>query len=429
MLKKVLKYKILLIVIVLLSVIIFSVTLYLIKSKNNAEQIRQGKDEIEVLIKASKSLKRIWQSGDLDSLWKSQDLDCTDLLGDPSQTKDTYLRCNPDFIQCYFEHLDKIYRPHFTVLHKNIKQKVYLNKFNDKKYYQLLTKSTYVGKNVPHFGIMVELTLQNNLKNRLRIILKDVCSDVLLPQRIYAFGPMPKDHKKDWKWDNFNRSIFIDKHLVSNRDIREWIAHDSNIKLAHFSAESMKLSQPATTLKISEMRKYCNFRGKELLHAHVFDAATFLPMDMSNPRPNVIIRSPWSYSRVSKEGYLYQAQTNENYEVTKTDCTYAFTADCLKYFKYQNYNDWALSFLGISGSLGGYMEVFENISHPEQNLKASSFYFPASSSVHRLANRSYWDGVGFNQNNFKFSEEVDTHNLRGQELQVAFRCMRQSDHD
>ena len=429
MLKKVLQYKIFLIIIVLLSVIISSIIFYLINNKQNSERFTKGKDEIEVLIKASQELQRLWQNGDLDSLWKNKRLDCGELLGDPSRTNDAYLRCNPDFIQCYYEHLDKIYQPHFTVLHKNIKQKVYLNKFNNKTYYQLLTKSTYMGKNIPPFGIMVELALQNNLKNRLRFILKDVCSDVLLPARIYAFGPMPKDHRKDWKWDNFNRSIFVDKHLVSNRDIREWIEHDPNIKLGHFKTDNMQLSNPVITLNLSEMRKYCYFRGKELLHAHVFDAATFLPMDMSNARPHLIIRSPWPFSRVSKEGYLYKAQKDENYEVTKTDCTYAFTADCLKYFQYQNFNDWALSFVGISGSLGGYMEVFENITHPDENLKASSFYFPASSSVHRLANRSYWDGVGFNQNNFKFNKDVDINHLHGLELGVAFRCMRQSDHD
>ena len=429
MLKKMLKYRIYLITIVLLSVIIFSISLYVIKSKPNSERFARGKDQIAVLMKASYELKRIWQNGDLDSLWKNQHLDCTKLLGDPALANDAYLRCNPDFIQCYFEHMNKSKQPHLTIHHKNIKQNVYLHRFKNHKYYQLVTKSIYIGKKIPPMGIMVELALQNNPKNRLRIILKDVCSEVLLPPRIYAFGPMPKDHKKDWKWDNFNRSILVDKNLVSNRDIREWQDHDPTIRLGHFSTGREQLSNPATTLTIVEMKKFCQFRGKELLSAHVFDAATFLPMDLSNPRPNLIIRSPWPFSRVSKEGHLYKAQKDENYEVTNSDCAFAYTADCLKYFQYKNYNDWALSFTGIAGSLGGYMEVFDNISYPDQNLKASSFYFPASSLVHRLAHRSYWDGVGFHQSNFRFDEKVDSSILKGVELEVAFRCMRQSDHD
>jgi hypothetical protein len=157
------------------------------------------------------------------------------------------------------------------------------------------------------------------------------------------------------------------------------------------------------------MENYCSFKGKQLMLAHYFDAATFLPMDMNEVLPKKNNRSPYYWTKKKSE--------------YKADCNLVFAEECpaKKSFRL---NMTGPTWAGIMDPMGGVFEAFRNPIDPESNLKASSYYFNFKSPWHKLGFRAGWDGDGFELNHFDFkginpSVGVD-------KFKVGFRCMRES---
>lgn len=142
--------------------------------------------------------------------------------------------------------------------------------------------------------------------------------------------------------------------------------------------------------------------------AHIFDAATFLPMDLNEKIPKRNQRSPYYWTKKASE--------------YKADCNLIYSKDCLAKKPYQ-LNSTEPTWSGLHDAMGGVFEAFRNPIDPESNLKASSFYFDSKSSWHKLGFRAGWDGDGFDVRNFEFRGlnpfvAVD-------KFQVGFRCMRE----
>ena len=156
------------------------------------------------------------------------------------------------------------------------------------------------------------------------------------------------------------------------------------------------------------MENFCSFKGKQVMLAHFFDAATFLPMDLNEKIPMKALRSPYYWTKKSSD--------------YKSDCKLIYSKDCLAKAPYQ-LNSIGPTWAGIQDSMGGVFEVFRNPIDPESNLRASSFYFDSKSSWHKLGFRAGWNGEGFDLRDFDFRGlnpfvAID-------KFQVGFRCMRE----
>lgn len=408
---------------------------YFYKSQIVDESI-QERAANEILMKGTLAIKQLWEEGDSKKEFRRGIKHCIPILGDLKGVYGNYLKCNPQFLDCYL--YDKKEKAHFSVIHKRKKYQINVKKSfsipgskNEKGFYQVVTKSNSNGDIIPDYGILLELELNNSKKkHRLKIILEDSCGDTFLPERVYGFGPyLYHPDFKDWKWDNFNRSMFIDKKLVTNRDIIEWKVHGkftSNIKPKipdEILNKKEKWSLPASFLKKEEMRQYCAFKGKQVLQAHVFDAATFHPMSEKKIHSKRIFRTPFPWTVKRNKSFLYRAQKYEDFKLKKKHCYKAFTKDCFNFASLNKYFEESVSWIGMFQILGGYFEFLSNRLDPKENLKASSFYFKSSSPFHSLGLRTSWDGEGFLKSNFGLGEFINVGETNI--FEVGFRCLKE----
>ena len=417
-------------------------------SKDDPAEISKREKLTEILIIAVQDLKNRWALGDIEDEFRKGKFKCPLEIGDPAHTNSSYLRCNPNYIQCFFSGKAGETSNFFDVK-KNGKtwrvraREIFapLPRFGEsRRYYQVVTRALTEGEEVPSWGVMISLFVEGYENYSMNVVLEDVCSDTYLPQRAYPYGmadeatnlegALPYKKKKDWSWDNLDRHIYVDKYLVSTRDVVEWIDADS-VAAKEMSGWSVPpttgwWSRPASGLTYDQMRKYCVFRGKQLLEAHIMDAASFFPQEKQIP--DFFLRNPYPWTPRAKESFLNKTGKGEIVPTTK-DCSRAYVKECQSITPFEYHSNDAASWMEIYATLGGYLEAVRNPVYPLKNLKASSFYFAAASTWHQVGRRALWDGQGFRLPNFSW---VDTGNpleqdepVPGQdEFKVGFRCMK-----
>lgn len=361
-----------------------------------SDKIIQEKNALERLIKNSSEIQRIWWEGEESREWGLFKTQCLKKWGITKDFDESLLRCNPMLIECINE-FDK--NKKFQLTEVDGKNSIYK--------YLTLENTTHLKISNPGYFFKLKDGLSNQV---LDILLEDNCHEVYLDQRIYAYGQMPKKTEgDDFHFDNFNMNLYLDRSLVTNFDINQWIMF-GNTKLT--AGLTMKVGNelflPATHLLYSQMENYCAFKAKQIMMAHYFDAATFTPDDIDNKTPTNYDRSNFYWTK--------------NKNVKNISCDLLYGKECLSQEEYR-INKYSPSWAGLNDSMGGVLEAFYNPIEPELNLKISSFYLPLNSKFQRLGERVHWDGEGFGINHFNFFKaDIDKNQ---QEYQVAFRCMRQ----
>lgn len=402
-------------VIIILSLI--AVSGEMLKKKKHDDLVREKK-RVELLIEGSKLIKKIWEEGS----YRNTKLSCPDFLGDMNNTDSTYLQCNPSFIECLFASVDN----HVVLKKRNIKHKIYLKKeFKDsignKRVTQVVSGQIKRVKSFSGNGVIVGIYLKEKgfSTKPLYILLKDRCNDIFLPRRIYGYG---KESNK-WYWDNFNQNIYIDKFLVSNRDIAEWISYSNNSKLRSKYKKIFEnkkiLSNAATSISHSDMENYCHFKGKYLLEAHVYDAATSFPGDYQNTMPEYVTRYPYPWMTGRKRSFLYKMNKNDDYMPSESDCKKAYVKECFNILPYEQHDTASYSWVGIFQILGGPMEMLNNRIDSHLNLKVSSYYLSGRDSKQVLSKRFFWDWSLESDTNVKSIDQ----NLNVKDPDIGFRCM------
>jgi len=358
------------------------------------DQIIRKKAAYEVFVEASLKLRDIWSRGDVKGLIRRGKLSCEKEFGKTKSIDPTFYKCNPHFLNCY-------------IREKGIKALP----FSNLKFVKVLNRSQTPGIKAPHYGVLINLEVG---KFSFPLILQDFCHETLLPQRIYAYGAYEKG-REDWRWDNFNRLILVDRHLVTKRDFFEWKNLENKKNL------SADLSNPVTDLLPGEMKDFCASRGKQVINALVYDASTFFPGDLKRPKPFKIFRSPYPWSRQRIDSFLYSAKRYADFSFKEEYCLKAFTSECVNKVNYSRFQYKSNSWIGLSNVLGGKMEYMENPLEPDKNLWASSFYYPITSDFHILGIRENWDKSGFEPLHFNLSKRPMK---EPRSYEVGFRCMR-----
>ena len=357
----------------------------------------QEKAGLNRLIQNSSEIHRMWIEGEESREWSLMKADCLKYLEVNQKFDESLLRCNPILLQCH------------ALFSKNLNYKIINLEEVKNLPYRYLTKSNSSYGGLREVG--VAMTIEDPAtKRKLDIFLEDQCQEVYLEQRAYAYGEQVQEKDaEDYRFDNFNRHIYFDTHLVTNGEINEWIRFgnpDFTRGLREKKGDDLFL--PAVDLTFNQMENYCSFKGRQVMLAHIFDAATFLPMDLGDKIPKRNLRSPYYWTKKASE--------------YKSDCNLIYSKDCLSKKAY-SLNSTEPSWSGLRDSMGGVFEAFRNPIDPDSNLKASSFYFDSKSSWHKLGFRAGWDGEGFDLRNFDFRGLNPF--VAVEKFQVGFRCMRE----
>lgn len=357
----------------------------------------QEKAGLNRLIQNSSEIHRMWIEGEESREWSLMKADCLKYLEVSQKFDESLLRCNPILLQCH------------ALFSKNLNYKIINLEEVKNLPYRYLTKSNSSYGGLREVG--VAMTIEDPAtKRKLDIFLEDQCQEVYLEQRAYAYGEQVQEKDaEDYRFDNFNRHIYFDTHLVTNGEINEWIRFgnpDFTRGLREKKGDDLFL--PAVDLTFNQMENYCSFKGRQVMLAHIFDAATFLPMDLGDKIPKRNLRSPYYWTKKASE--------------YKSDCNLIYSKDCLSKKAY-SLNSTEPSWSGLRDSMGGVFEAFRNPIDPDSNLKASSFYFDSKSSWHKLGFRARWDGEGFDLRNFDFRGLNPF--VAVEKFQVGFRCMRE----
>ena len=299
-----------------------------------------------------------------------------------------YFRCQPHLWQCYWagglreksrsleiEYFGRTY--HLRALPSFSPIPAYSEK---PRYYELIRKT---GKLGVRDGMKVKLEITEFPGEVQTVFLPDSCRDTYLPERIYGYGKRAKGD--GFVWDNFDRKIFIDKFYVSNQRVNEWKILQG--KPNEILADRELWPWPAE-LRLSEQRDYCAFYGKRLLEANLFDAATMQPVDLKNPKPEVIVRAQTPWQRDLSKTFFGTARLNNDFQLTPLNCQLAQVSGCPE----RIFTNDSISWMGVNYGLGFYPESFENFIEPRRNLKLSSRFFPAASDWHELGLRDTWNG-------------------------------------
>lgn len=355
----------------------------------------------QVILAAQPQIQKLWEEG--DRFIKKGGVQCDSEIRFEQHIGRSYFQCQPHFWQCYWSGGVKA-NPAFNIdmfgqtFHLRAKRsfKPIPSYAPEQRFYEIL-KGPYHGLNF-HKGMLVELTLDEVPDMTWPVILTDTCRDVYLPERIYGYGKInSKKNDQGFIWDNFDRKIFIDRFYVSNQQINEWRQLTGEIQ--KIITDVSKWPLPAL-LNFDEQVSYCNYWGKRVLEAKLFDAATMTPSDTKETLPERIFRPQTPWQRDLSKTFLGMSRINSDYQLTPLDCQLAQVKGCKeKYFSTDS-----VTWMGMNYALGFYPESLVNTIEPEKNLKASSRFDLPSSVVHELGTLAKWDGI------------------QDHKLPIAFRC-------
>jgi hypothetical protein len=406
-------------------------------------------------MKATQSLKSLWDSGENMHDPRISSWPCSKRPFD-QKTDPSFLQCNPLYLQCLFAEERPLKIP-FTVHQKTFHyslQKSFppiSSLSSEKRVYKIIPKYQSDGGGLPPYGLLVYLQIEEFPGVRLPVMLDFSCRETFLPINTYAYGPMKKnitvplqqfqpqsslpsfdnDSFEDWIWDNSFQDIYIDRFLVTYNDLLHWpdLPLFQN-QIPHlFMKAQAHLSAPATHIPEPVMKAFCQAQGMQILQAHVFDAATFLPRTLKKH----------SLGQSSQRGPYPWSKTLQKFvhDRLAPDCSLLFSSTCLEQKKISIHSSQDAGWIGISEILGGPLQYLPNPLHPKENLKASSWYFPADHPWQQLGMRSYWDKQGFNPENvdwnymkrlyFNESPSLPPQSNSMDKLSIGFRCMRISD--
>lgn len=331
------------------------------------------------LISVAVEVQKRFESGDTAGELLLNSTACVEELGNVKGIDALYSRCNPDFLQCIYSGKIGDAKKDLSFKYEG---KVFLAEFVpyiDKKIYQVLSRTNSSGTFLPAFAYEFRLRFKEYPHSVMTFSLENSCSDVFLPRRKYAYGEEVKTEILEW--DNFDANIFVDKFLVSNRDIREW----NEATQGKITFDEKQLAMPATALRREEKQQFCSFHGKRLMEAHVFDAARFLPTDMSDSEPVKVKRGPYYWTKDSKQTFLFKKDKKlVNFE----NCHYAYVAECEKLVTFDPYYP-SPTWMGINQALGGVVEFYRNSLFPGKSIKLSSSKFSVSDKVHVIGKHDF----------------------------------------
>lgn len=359
--------------IIALVIALFFILVWLKGFFNKADKKAQmpARYYLEALLEGAKIIQKKYEKADFDFSLAELQQNCGDRLKNVEKIDRNFLKCNPDFLQCYFSHKNglniKTARGEFNV---------FLSKYTNNLFYKIISKTESAGSFIPGFGIELLLSVKEEQNLKLKIILENTCSDTFLPRRKYAYGEGTKPEILEW--DNLDANIFIDKYLVSNRDVLEWknFSKRDDIKLG---TEESYL--PNVSLSTELKNEYCLFRGKKLLQAHIFDAGSFVPYDLTNETPDKIKRTTYFWTKDNLTPLPIP---------TKESCKNLYSLECILITGFDPYYS-NPSWMGMNTTLGGPIEEFNNILEPEKNIKLSSSNFSYKHKFQKLSVRGSSD--------------------------------------
>lgn len=327
----------------------------------------------------TQKLIRTWRDGDYLGHYITGRFECPTI----PQLKDvgnSYLRCNKLFLQCFIDQV---------------------------KFEFIDIESIESKKNG---DVIIDIDLGQETK---KLVLKNKCNEVKLPERWYGYGIYPKKGQ-DIVWNNFDREILVDKYQVSIYDIYLW---DESRVPGAIKSDHSKWHLPATFLLQKDMHNYCLDQGKQVMNTLIFDAVSFYPINYDRPNKTPVFRAPNPWTIKYRNTFLNPQSTRP---LNKNDCAQAYVKECKKSFMYEDYLKNSVSWSGVFQILGGEMEYMRNPIKPKKNLFTSSSLFSRFSPFHTSGLRFYWDGLGHGIKNFDFLD--DDSNLKT--VPVAFRCFR-----
>ena len=347
-------------------------------------RLRQLARQDAILQQAAEILGQVWRGDDRRIDYRLQTVCAT-----------AHKAYNPDYLQCIFTQRPKLQVGRgIEVTVRPMGQ----GSAGEKLFYAFHTKANTVMNFAPHYHFRLYY-------GRTTEVLLEIPRDAYLPQRIYALGPQGKKKDlrldKDWKFDNFGQHIFIDRYLVSHRDIKHWLDARPIPDLAPFAASSTILAQefaawpttpqgmldawwdlPASSLLPEQMEAYCAFKGGSVLSTLWFDGGSFHPGDYHSVRPKYVLRKKYPWPQ----------------EQRKIGCEQIFTAECREQ-DYAADQQSAISWIGLGQTLGGIPELLL-APNGTWEVKASSYLLPRQSPWHELGKRWPYDpsrdqAVGF----------------------------------
>jgi len=403
----------------------------------------------QILNLAALKVHQIYLKGDNHNLLKNNPKSCLNEIGDMTHTHPFYTKCNPGYLNCFFSGKlnknDENNEIDFSVRFKNINYQFFVKKNQQNKYYNIHSKFLDADEYGPTSSIELVLYLKKWPEVSKTILLENACSNVYLPWGRYIYGPISvpgldknirkKIRQKEIEWDNYGRNIYIDKYLVTNRDVVEW-KEKIQKKLSESEKRKELLSSPSIDLSKSEREEYCFFRGGQVMQAEIFDAATFLPLDERKK-----VAGPWRYPYPwgnYRQDNLFNHVSDESTgpQINKDTCSIIYSHECLNKFPFTNFGNNSTSWVEINQIMGGPLESMRNPIDPYLNLKTSSFYFNQNSSRQQLGSRVHWEGDStdasqfiwvdyLNEENGVFPSESDEDNkdyLSIEKFEVGFRC-------
>jgi hypothetical protein len=289
---------------------------------------------------------------------------------------------------------------------------------NNQVSYYLSPLNEYHSK-IDSAGLLIEFK-DHELNKKRQIFLKDSCAEVLLPERKYGY-PVDPAKVLGFYWDNVGKKIYVDQHLVTNREVAQWLKMDKEYKLKSPKVNITPDELPSESLYGPDMKRFCQFKGKKLMKARYWYAAALNPGELSLQFPLKIFRYPYPWTKDKKKSFLYQSGADDSYKLTELDCTKAYVKGCDVYKNYDRYRELSLSWSGMKELLGGAFEHWDNDVNDAHNMKSSSRHFASSSVKHQLGHMGRWSKRGFNFRDYSWDEE-DVVDLK---TGVAFRCFRE----
>ena len=240
---------------------------------------RQMMEEVDTLY-------RQWEEGPRE--WM-----CEDFFDPDIRYEQVYLQCNPNLLKC---------------------------QLRDRKH---LSFKAFVGTpESRRFGLVLTYR-KDSLEEE--FVFYDNCRDILLPEGLYALGEYRVGD--DLLWDNARRRIFFDRTLVTRQDIINWpslLEEKRGQQLRELNSEKTLLHFPARGLLLEEMKRFCLFRGKMLMQASVWDAASFLPAHRGASPPGAsVVRTPYPWAKGLQSSFLQQ-----DTPLGPDDCAKAYIREC-----------------------------------------------------------------------------------------------------
>jgi hypothetical protein len=380
---------------------VFGAILAFLRFKNvqKVKQFETQAKSIKELRKISSRLLKKWKDGATVKQWKNIQQFCPDLKI-KTKVDSSFSRCNATFFNCVLK-----------------KEKYKFKDYGNRELYKVLSRQNSLEVGIPHFSIRTTIQMH---KEEYHLDFEDSCRDVYLPQKNYGYRTEEKKRgrKFTWTWDNFDKNIFIDKFLVTNREVNEWIATMKK-DIEKFTPPE----NPSVYLTKDQMKDYCHFKGKTLASAQVLEAASFYPTAGSDLPGGVLLMNDYPWTRRKSESFLYRlSKPKFEHVLKKEDCKRAYTRDCFEVMPFVNHKTTSSSWSGIFQTLGGPFEAIVN-SYEKINLRASSFYFEGKTPVHKVGKKLYWDGIAHLDKNIEW-KGMKPSGVTGQSLEIGFRCMK-----